>query len=122
MIKFDLKVDKLVSSDAVRAKTTANIFVENLNIEKSICTLNHSLYDFSGEKLIQIIQSTSNAINNLIVFGHNNAITSFVNLYGDVYFDNIPTCGVCILEFDITNWENLKPGKTVKTVFPKHLK
>ncbi|MCB4808640.1 histidine phosphatase family protein [Tamlana sp. 62-3] len=119
---LELYFDKLISSDAMRAKTTANIFVENLKIKKSICSLNRDLYDFSGEKLIQVIQSNSNDINHLIVFGHNNAITSFVNLYGDVYFNNIPTCGVCILEFDIDEWRNLKQGKTIKTIFPKHLK
>ncbi|KJD32695.1 phosphohistidine phosphatase [Tamlana sedimentorum] len=122
LINLKLKYDKLISSDAMRAKTTANIFIENLKITKSICFLDHNLYDFSGEKLIQVVRECPDSVNNLIIFGHNHAITSFVNLYGDVYVDNIPTCGVTILELNIEQWDNLKPGKTFRTIFPKHLK
>jgi phosphohistidine phosphatase len=83
---------------------------------------NHELYDFSGENLIKVLKSVDNSINNLMVFGHNHAITHFVNTYGDTFIDNVPTCGVVIIEFDIENWKNLKSGKTTKTLFPRDLK
>ena len=38
----------ILSSDAIRAKTTAKIFVSNLNINPKNISLNHELYDFSG--------------------------------------------------------------------------
>jgi phosphohistidine phosphatase len=57
-----------------------------------------------------------------MVFGHNHAITAFVNAYGSVYIDNVPTCGVVIIDFDINNWKDLNKGKTVKTLFPRDLK
>ncbi|KJD32818.1 phosphohistidine phosphatase [Tamlana nanhaiensis] len=122
LIDLNLTFCKLISSDAMRAKTTANIFIQNLKIDKNICSLNYNLYDFSGENLTQTIKACESNINSLIIFGHNHAITSFVNLYGDIYFENIPTCGVTILEFNIDNWHELKPGKTIKTIFPKDLK
>lgn len=117
-----LSVDSVISSDANRAKTTAEIFILNLNIDINLLKFNPNLYDFSGEKLLNTIKSTDKEINHLMVFGHNHAITFFVNKFGDRYIDNVPTCGVVIIEFDIQDWSSLKPGKTIKTIFPRDLK
>lgn len=117
-----LNPDSVLSSDAMRAETTASIFVNNLNIQEEIFKLNRSLYDFSGEKLLQVIKTSDNSINELLIFGHNNSVTSVVNNYGDKYIDNVPTCGVVIIEFEIDNWKDFKKGKTVMTLFPRDLK
>lgn len=117
-----LSVDYVISSDANRAKTTAELFVSNLDIDKNLLNFNQDLYDFSGDKLLSVIKSTNNEYNHLMVFGHNYALTFFVNKFGDKYIDNVPTSGVVVIEFDITDWHNLKPGKTIKTIFPRDLK
>lgn len=117
-----IKPDLILSSDAVRAKTTAHNIVSALDIVDKKIILDHDLYDFSGGNLLQVIKNCADSINELIIFGHNHAITYLVNTYGDRYIENVPTCGVVILEFDILKWGNLKPGTTIKTVFPKDLK
>lgn len=117
-----LNVDFVISSDAIRTKSTANIFISNLNIDKSIFHLNHDLYDFSGSNLVKVIKGCNDSIDNLMVFGHNHAITAFVNTYGDSYIDNVPTCGVVIIAFDIESWKDLKSGSTIKILFPRDLK
>ena len=117
-----LNIDLVLSSDAMRAKTTANIFISNLDIDTSMVHLNHELYDFSGTNLIEVIKACDDSINTLMLFGHNHAITAFVNTYGDSYIDNVPTSGVVVIEFDIINWKNLNKGKTIQTLFPRDLK
>lgn len=114
--------DLILSSDAMRAKTTASIIISNLNIDKNRIKLNHDLYDFSGYNLIRVIKETNESINSLMIFGHNHAITAFVNTYGNQYIENVPTCGVVILEFDIDNWHDLNKGETIYTLFPRDLK
>ena len=57
-----------------------------------------------------------------MLFGHNYAITAFVNTYGDKYIDNVPTSGLVAIEFDMDHWNELKPGKTLITLFPRDLK
>ncbi|MGB5419549.1 SixA phosphatase family protein [Algibacter sp.] len=121
-LKGRLKPDLVISSDAARTKETSDIFVSNLNINTDIVTYNHDLYDFSGANLLQVIKSCDNIINTLMIFGHNHALTAFVNTYGDTYIDNVPTSGVVIIEFDINQWHDLKPGKTLTTLFPRDLK
>ena len=114
--------DLVLISSATRTQETAAIFTSNLKISKKIIQSNHDLYDFSGSDLLKVIKTCNNSIKELMIFGHNHAITAFVNSYGDLTIDNVPTCGVVVLEFEIDNWSDLKPGKTLKTLFPRDLK
>ncbi|WP_318544960.1 SixA phosphatase family protein [Marixanthotalea marina] len=120
--KVGIFPDIVLSSDALRAKSTADIFVSALNIPGEIFHLNHDLYDFSGENLLKIIKSVDAVYETLMVFGHNHAITYFVNHFGDKFIDNVPTCGVVIIEFDTNDWETLNKGKTIKTIFPREFR
>ncbi|APY12268.1 histidine phosphatase family protein [Seonamhaeicola sp. S2-3] len=115
-------LDKILSSDALRTKLTAQIFLEKLNIDENIVEYNHSLYDFEGSDLLRVIKSSDNSINNLMIFGHNYALTTFVNTYGSEYIDNVPTSGVVVIEFDIKKWQDLERGTTILKVFPRDLK
>lgn len=112
----------ILSSDAKRAKSTAEIFIKTLNCQHVDFQLNNKLYDFSGNDLIEVINNCDDTVSNLMIFGHNFAITSFVNMYGSLPFDNVPTSGLVSINFDIDNWKNLVPGKTVFKIFPKDLK
>jgi len=110
------------SSPAKRAFETCNIFLENLDFPYIKPRISTQLYDFGGNNLINFIKSINNNYNNVMIFGHNNAMTSFTNIYGDIYIDNLPTSGLVIFEFDIDDWKDLKPGKTVKIIIPKDLR
>ncbi len=112
--------DLLLSSTAKRARMTADIFNKNLNLSP-IC-LKEDLYDFSGEDLVRTIKSVNNSINRLMVFGHNHALTNFVNSFGDIYIDNVPTSGLVIIDFQIESWKYIKKGQTVKIIFPRDLR
>jgi phosphohistidine phosphatase len=114
--------DLILSSDAIRARTTAAIFIKILNFQSIDFQTNSKLYDFAGNDLIQVIKSCDNAINHLMIFGHNFAITSFVNTYGSVVYDNVSTSGLVSIDFDIDTWQKLTTGKTILKIFPKDLK
>lgn len=114
--------DLVMISDAIRTKTTSEIILNQLKINKEKILFSHDLYDFSGGNLTQVIKDCDNGINTLMIFGHNHAITAFVNTYGDKYIENVPTCGVVIIDFDIKSWNGLNEGKTIKTIFPKDLR
>ncbi|MHA7057176.1 SixA phosphatase family protein [Aquimarina sp. M1] len=115
-------VDKVLSSDAVRAKTTAKIIFEHLDFPKDIFSLEPKLYDFNGHQVIEVIKNCNDKINDLIIFGHNHAFTSIANLYGDKTIDNLPTAGVVGIQFDVDRWKSIDVGKTVLTLFPKELR
>jgi phosphohistidine phosphatase len=118
----EIEVDCVMISDALRTKLTSEIILPKLNINENKIVFSHDLYDFSGGNLIQTIKNCDNSVKTLMVFGHNHAITSFVNTYGSLHIDNVPTCGVVIIEFNIDKWNELNQGETIETIFPKDLR
>ncbi|WP_367753224.1 histidine phosphatase family protein [Flavobacterium sp. WC2430] len=110
------------SSIAKRASDTAVIFAQNLLYPMESIVYKDTLYTFDERQLEKIVKSCSNSYDSLILFGHNVAITNFVNKFGDVFIDNVPTAGFVSLQFDTDYWEKIKKGKTKKIIAPKDLK
>ncbi|GER60505.1 SixA phosphatase family protein [Patiriisocius marinus] len=111
-----------ISSDAVRAKTTAAYFVNAFKVADENFKLDHSLYDFSGQQVMSLIKELDDSYNRVMIFGHNHAFTSIVNMLGNEYIENVPTSGFVAIEFDSDSWQNITVGKTIKTIFPRNLK
>ena len=110
------------SSTARRAKETAIIFSQNISFPTESIIFMDELYSFECKKLEKSIKNCLDEYTNLIVFGHNSAITDFVNKYGDTFIDNVPTSGVVSLTFDSNKWSEINKGKTQDVVFPSELK
>lgn len=110
------------SSYATRALTTAQIFKEKLGVNDSDFLVKDELYTFDRSELLRIISGCDDAVETLMIFGHNPAITGAVNFLGDQVFDNIPTTGLTVLEFQTDSWKHLSDGKTVLYLFPKNLR
>ncbi|WP_136480998.1 SixA phosphatase family protein [Cognatitamlana onchidii] len=120
--RLNPQVDLVFCSDATRTKATAAFFIESLCIDLEQVIYNYELYDFDGRSLQKVIQECPDAVNYLMVFAHNHAVTSFVNTFGCKYIENVPTCGLITIKFDIDRWQDLKQGTTTKTIFPRDLK
>ena len=114
--------DSVFSSSANRALTTCNIFMETLQISKCNLQISNQLYDFEGRKVLDFIRHLDDSINNVMIFGHNYALTAISNLLGNVFIDNLPTCGLVMINFDTSFWKNIDKGHHALTLFPKHLK
>ena len=110
------------SSKAKRTRETAFIFSQYLSIPLETIHFSDDLYTFDSKKLEKSIKKCENLYDSLILFGHNEAITKFVNKFGDLYIDNVPTSGVVALQFDTNDWNSISKGKTIATLFPSHFK
>ncbi|WP_281225257.1 SixA phosphatase family protein [Flavobacterium aquiphilum] len=121
-IKYLPKTFSIWSSTAERAVETALIFAQNINFPLESIIYKDELYTFDERKLEKVIKSYSNGYDSIIIFGHNEAITNFVNKFGDVYIDNVPTAGFVHIEFDCESWDDIHKGKTKKMLFPRDLK
>tara|TARA_R110000787_G_scaffold60220_7_gene136554 strand:+ start:106 stop:600 length:495 start_codon:yes stop_codon:yes gene_type:complete len=114
--------EKIVTSDATRAETTANYFKKSFNISNENFITNQSLYDFGGKKVLEVIKKISNSLDCVLIVGHNHALTSIANMLGDIGIDNIPTCGFVEIQFNIDKWEFANYGQTKNIIFPRDLK
>jgi len=118
----DFSLENVFTSPAKRALETCDIFVKNLDFDDKKIKIIEQLYDFGGYKVIDFIKSLDNNYNNIMIFGHNHALTSIVNTYGNMVIDNLPTCGLAVLEFDIDYWKDLVQGQTLLMIFPRDLR
>ena len=112
----------LWSSVAKRAADTAMIFAQNLLAPIESIVFKNDLYTFDERQLEKIIKSCDNSFESLILFGHNDAITNFVNKFGDIFIENVPTTGFVSIQFDTDNWETINNGEIKKIITPKDLK
>ncbi|MEO5675048.1 MAG: histidine phosphatase family protein [Chitinophagales bacterium] len=120
-----IKVDQIVSSTALRALSTAKEFAKKLDIKKGKIVTVAELYGAELNKLLDYIKSTDDSYNSLMLFGHNPEITALTNYLTEANIDNIPTCGIAAVDFEITHWSGIgaAEGKLRFFEYPKlHLK
>lgn len=122
LAKYQIKIDKIYSSPAKRAFTTCEIFSKNLNKALNDIEIKEDLYDFGGQNVQHFIGTLDDDYETVLLFGHNHAFTSLVNLYGDKYIDNLPTSGAVVIEFEALSWQYIKLGQTKLILFPRDFK
>lgn len=113
---------QIVTSDAARATSTAQYFKEAFGVSDVNFKITSNLYDFSGQKVMEIIKNLSDDYHTVLIVGHNHAFTSVANMLGNRYIDNVPTCGFVKIQFTEDQWSNITTGTTIQTVFPRNLK
>jgi len=114
--------NQFISSTASRAFYTALHICDAYGLHENLIQLEKSLFHASPENILEVIKKSKNA-DCLAIFGHNPEITSAANLLAETTIDNIPTCGVVGITFDITNWKKADFGKGKLKFFhvPKEL-
>lgn len=114
--------EALFSSPAKRAFETCKIFTTNMGFSYKKVQISDQLYDFGGNKVANFIKLLDNNYNDVMIFGHNHALTAIVNTYGDRDIDNLPTSGLVVIKFKINSWKDIERGKTELIIFPRDLK
>lgn len=111
--------DYVFSSPAVRAHSTANLMLKGLPIMQNSFEIIPELYTFDVRQLETFVKKLPSSLSHVFLFGHNSAITDFVNKFGDRYIENVPTSGWVTIEFDCENWSQIQKGITVRFRTPR---
>ena len=96
--------DALISSTALRARTTARIIADSLGWPEERVVLDRALYHASATELQEYIGGLNDAHTSVMLFGHNPGMTSLVSHLFGLALDNLPTCGVVYLQFSAESW------------------
>ena len=117
--------DLILSSTATRALNTALIFARALNYNMVNFVLEKDIYESTLSTLLSILKNQDDAKKTIMLFGHNPGITDLCNaLCSDVFFDNIPTCGIVGISFETASWKKITESnsKIKFQQFPKEYK
>ena len=100
-----IKVQEVYVSSAKRAQETAI----GLKIDVNKIYTQKELYTFDALKLEYFIDSLSSDAEYIQLIGHNPAFIEFINSHSLISLDNLPTCGMVILEWEEANiWRDIK--------------
>lgn len=119
---YNFAPDAIFSSPANRAHTTCRLFMDQLDLNSELLTLDEQLYDFGGNQVRRFIKSLDDNLENVMIFGHNHAFTSLANSLGNRDIDNLPTSGLVMIKFDVDQWTLLSRGETKIILKPKDFK
>jgi phosphohistidine phosphatase len=102
------KPDRILSSPAVRAITTATIMARELGVAAQKVQQDERLYLASTKDMLAVIRELGERTRHLMVVGHNPGITEFADrISSERGVDNMPTCAVYTLQFSIAAWSEL---------------
>lgn len=120
---YAVKPQKLVSSPAKRAITTAQIFAKQLGIPVNEIVSEPGIYEAMPHGLLEIINGLDNREDSVAFFGHNPGFTALVNYLGDKDLYNLTTCGIVHLRFDDTDdWAEISHGTGTNVWYAKPAK
>lgn len=103
--------DLILSSPAMRAKSTAEIIARETDYKE---TIQHEKEFYFGDlsEIIDIIKKTNDLYNIVLMVGHNPTFESLVNkLSGKGQIHELPTASVVSILFDVKSWKLIEPQK-----------
>jgi len=121
IVEAGARFNAVFCSTAVRAESTIAGIADALQSNTIRWKLDRSLYTFSGSVLLRYCQMLNDQFEQVMLVGHNPAMTDLVNRLGDQVIDNVPTCGYVQLQLDCTSWKQVDQcsGKTTVFLTPK---
>lgn len=116
--------ERIVTSPAVRALTTARLFAEALDIPEAELIVQRRIYEASADTLLGLAQQLDDADRHVMLCGHNPGLSELAHLLARCSFDDLPTCGAVQIGFAAVRWGDVKPRTGVQRFYacPKQLK
>jgi len=120
--KLGIMPDIIISSPAKRTKETAKFLVEEIGYKKDV-VFDKGIYESNISTLNKIIKAIDDKNDSSFLIGHNPTLNIFVENYVEMY-DNIPTLGIIVIEFDCDKWEDISTqnGSLKSFMYPKKYK
>ncbi len=113
--------DRLVSSPALRAITTAQVFADTLGIHPHDIEIQPRIYEASVATLMTVVRGLDETCTQVVLFGHNPGLSRLAHHLARCDFDEMPTCGMVQLSLDIRQWRDAAPhcGTLLRYTYPK---
>jgi phosphohistidine phosphatase len=124
MVKHNVVPQRIISSSAVRARTTAEIFASELSYDLAEIVVTDEIYGVGTTELLEMIQGFDDELDKVMLVGHNPTVTDLANGLAQCNIHNVPTCGVLVIGFQVEQWSDIEDGKgnLFAFAYPKKLK
>ena len=90
------------SSDAARARATAEFVRDGSDLPKTALVFEHRIYEATTTTLLDVVHGLPDNCPSAALVGHNPGFTEFVNrMIGEAMIDSLPTLGIAILDLGV---------------------
>ncbi len=115
--------DVILSSDAIRAQTTAMLLAEQFKYERHKIQYTEDIYKASVRSLLSIINNQKDTYSQVLIVGHNPVLTYLAEYLTKKEIGSISPCGVVHLTCDADSWMEFSEGnaKLEDYMFPEKL-
>ena len=112
----------IISSSAKRAKITSRLIAKELDYPEEKIQFLDDLYFADTETYMDIISKLDSDIKHIYIVSHNPGTTEIVNRVSNARLDNMPTCGIAQISFEIDDWSQIfeEKGKLLSFDRPKN--
>lgn len=100
-------INQIISSDADRALATAEQYKRSLTPDQSLIT-HQDLYLAPVSTIVDIVSRISPEFSSVMIVGHNPGMSEALNFLIHEKVEDMPTCSVGIIQFDVANWCDIK--------------
>jgi phosphohistidine phosphatase len=118
--RLGVRPSLVLTSPAKRALETALLICRELDYPREFLQREHDLYLATAGEIIKVIARQDNSFNDILVCGHNPGLTDLANHLAGSGIDNVPTCGLVIIEAPIRDWQDLEHGRLIAFDTPKN--
>ena len=106
------KIEKFISSPALRARQTCEMFCSVYAEPLSSISFVDQLYHAPASVAYDVVEKTEDSYDSAALFFHNPGITDFVNsLNTGVTIDNMPTCAVFAVKAMCNSWKEFQKAE-----------
>ncbi|MBU0495276.1 MAG: histidine phosphatase family protein [Chloroflexi bacterium] len=109
--------DLLITSPAVRTQATVAAIAQTIGYPAAEIQVDDELYHASVFTWLTVIRSQDDDLDCVLYCGHNPGLTELVDTLSFLHLDNVPTCGIIELCFDVSAWIDVERARLTQADF-----
>lgn len=121
LITHGVRPSLILTSSAKRARETAKLVAREIGYPIEFLQTEKSLYLADPETILEVIEQQDDTFSDIVICIHNPGITDLANRLSSQSIDNVPTCGMIVIEVDTDSWSEISSSrrKFINFDYPK---
>jgi len=117
LVAHGVRPSLIITSSAKRARQTAKLLAREIGYPIEFMHTEKSLYLADPATIIGVIEGQEDTFSDIVVCAHNPGITDLANQLSGQSIDNVPTCGVVVIEADTDSWSGIVDSPRTFIIF-----
>jgi len=107
LVAHGVRPSLIITSPAKRARQTVKLLAREIGYPIEFMHTEKSLYLADPTTILGVIEGQEDTFSDIVVCAHNPGITDLANQLSGQSIDNVPTCGMVIVEAGTDSWSEI---------------